>query len=98
MRLTEDVLAPQQARNKILQEHCEVITFSNSPAGCDECDAVEYFNILPRRTLQRIKASEVDDPRQLEAQEGPTKRNASSIQQCTRKLLGQHSELALEAP
>lgn len=61
LRLAQKALDAQYARNKILLEHTEMMTFAQSPAGCSQSDSVEYFNLIRQRALRRVRDDEENE-------------------------------------
>lgn len=59
VKITENELEAQAFRKKILQENCEILIISNYLGASDDSDAVEYFNILQKRALHRMRNSQI---------------------------------------
>lgn len=53
--LASESVQAQKDRNLALKRHYEIMLFTNAPAGCDEAESVEYFNIMRQRALAEIR-------------------------------------------
>ena len=56
LRLASESVRVQRERNAALQQYNEILLFSSAPDGCDEGDAVAYFNLLRSEALKKARA------------------------------------------
>ncbi|CDF40639.1 unnamed protein product [Chondrus crispus] len=56
LRLPSESVRDQGERNAALQQYNEILLFSSAPDGCDEGDAVAYFNLLRSEALKKARA------------------------------------------
>ena len=58
IRLAAESVALQRERNEAVTRRYEILIFTNAPAGCDDSQSVEYFNIMRSRALAEIRKHE----------------------------------------
>lgn len=60
LKVAKEGIQVQRERTEALVRYSEVMLFCNAPGGCNDEDAVEYFNLMRRKALKRAR-KEVDE-------------------------------------